>query len=229
MAKIKWSGLGVTDGRGKLGGTILSRNQYGPYEKAYVMPTNTTSIYTSAVRTNWANLCSSWKSLTQAERNLWEEATTEWKRSNIFADSISLSGMQLFISLNQNLFQIGEPTITTPPDKPSLPHFNFQTPFITTVIPSIIINLSSYPADWTAIISATKPLPATTNYFKNLLNKISTSPGGAAHQVNIAAAYQSRYLTFPSIGEKVGIRIKLVHQLSGASTTIIIKSAIAGI
>lgn len=100
--KIKW-GMMMTDGRGKLGGQVASKNRAGAYIRTKVTPVNPQTVAQQNIRQLFGSIASAWRSLTQAQINGWNEATEFWQRTDIFGDLKKPSGFALFQRLNTGL------------------------------------------------------------------------------------------------------------------------------
>ncbi len=100
---------------GSVGGTTAAKNRYGTYFKKKSHPINRKTSSQSAVRTFFSTLTKGWKNLTAPQRASWTMAVENFKKANSLAESIVLTGHQLYISLNRNLQSIGEALITSAP------------------------------------------------------------------------------------------------------------------
>lgn len=116
MALIKW-GMMVVDGRGKLGGHVLTKSRNGASVRTKVTPTNPQTSYQQANRSIFGQLSSNWTSLTEAQRQAWNSAVKEFEKTNIFGDLKAPAGRDLYISLNRNILQAGGTEILIPPTK----------------------------------------------------------------------------------------------------------------
>lgn len=116
MALIKW-GMMVVDGRGKLGGHVLTKSRNGATARTKVTPTNPQTSYQQANRAVFGQLSSSWTNLTEAQRQAWNGAVKEFEKTNIFGDLKAPAGRDLYISLNRNILQAGGTEIDVPPTK----------------------------------------------------------------------------------------------------------------
>lgn len=103
MAKIKWSGIGIVDGRGKINGTVLSKNRGGAYARVKVTPNNPRSAAQMFVRQNLAFLAQKWKTLTQNQRDAWAGAVSNYTRTDVFGDVKTPTGYSLFMRINTAL------------------------------------------------------------------------------------------------------------------------------
>lgn len=119
MAKIKWSGIGIVDGRGKINGTVLSKNRGGAYARVKVTPSNPRSAAQMFVRSNLAFLAQKWKTLTQQQRDAWSGAVSNYTKTDVFGDVKTPTGYGLFMRINTALrdastelfFNIPAPTV----------------------------------------------------------------------------------------------------------------------
>lgn len=116
MALIKW-GMMVVDGRGKLGGHVLTKSRNGASVRTKVTPTNPQTSYQQANRAIFGQLSSNWTSLTESQRQAWNGAVKEFEKTNIFGDLKAPAGRDLYISLNRNILQGGGTEIDVPPLK----------------------------------------------------------------------------------------------------------------
>lgn len=103
MAKIKWSGIGIVDGRGKINGTVLSKNRGGSYARVKVTPSNPRSVAQQFVRSNLAFLAQKWRTLTEQERDSWGAQVQNYTRTDIFGDIKTPTGYNLYMRINTAL------------------------------------------------------------------------------------------------------------------------------
>lgn len=103
MAKIKWSGIGIVDGRGKLNGTVFSKNRGGAYARVKVTPSNPRYPAQMFVRSNLAFIAQKWKTLTQQERDAWGANVSNYTRTDVFGDIKTPTGYNLFMRINTAL------------------------------------------------------------------------------------------------------------------------------
>src|SRR6056297_1294291 len=100
--KMKFGAL-VTDGRGKIGGQVASKNRYGSYLRTKVTPSNPQTASQLNVRSVLAALSSGWRDLTQAQRDGWNAAVLDFQKTNVFGDTITPTGKNLYTRLNAAL------------------------------------------------------------------------------------------------------------------------------
>lgn len=106
----------VTDIRNKLGSQVFSRNQHGNYVGALVPITQTPSARKTQMHNAAIAVGAAWKStLTDAQRNQWDEAAKVQAKSARTLGRDPLSGAQYFSRVNLTLELAGASLITEPP------------------------------------------------------------------------------------------------------------------
>lgn len=111
--KIKYSAL-VSDARGKLNGSVASKNRYGNYLRNKITPTNPQTSAQSRMRALFGSISKGWGALTQAQRNLWEEFSHQHPYNDIFGDSKVLQGSAMYQRVNLNLSKLEKTLLVVP-------------------------------------------------------------------------------------------------------------------
>lgn len=100
MALIKFGG-GIVEMRGKLGGTVFSRNKGGNYARAATTPINPNTARQVLVRTALAFLTDRWSNtLTVGQRTAWNLYAASVQMINKLGESINISGFNHYIRSN---------------------------------------------------------------------------------------------------------------------------------
>jgi len=99
MAKVKFTAF-MADARGKLNGTVFSKNRGGSYVRTKVTPSNPQTSFQSAVRQRLSSLSASFRALSASQILAWNNAVGDFLSTNIFGDTVTPSGLQLFVKLN---------------------------------------------------------------------------------------------------------------------------------
>jgi len=124
MADIQFSGIGITAMNGSIGGTTISRNKFGYYAKKRIGAPGVT-IWLTAARTQYATFSDVWRyAMTDEERQAWYEVSLP--AQDDLAMTHFITGFQLYMELNWNLFLVGGTGITVPPvliDRPQVSYF----------------------------------------------------------------------------------------------------------
>ena len=176
MAKIKFGNI-VVDMRGKISGNVYSKNKGGAYSRVRVVPTNPQSTFQSGVRAIFTALSQAWRGLSAVQRASWNSAVGNFQRTNNLGDKHSLSGNALYVSLNKNLNDVGEASMTTAPSPDSV------TPV--TVASAVADNSSQ-----TVVITMGGALDANTAvkvFASPALSQGISSPGTKLRQITFAA------------------------------------------
>lgn len=118
--KIKYSAL-VSGARGKLNGSVASRNRYGDYFRNKTTPVNAQTDYQQNVRASLANWSRQWRGLSQEQREAWDALAESRPFTDIFGDQHMYSGFNLYIKVNQQSTVIGIPGSDNPPPNEPAP------------------------------------------------------------------------------------------------------------
>lgn len=217
MAKIKLSAL-VSEMRGKLNGSVFSKNRGGAYLRTKVTPVNPSTIAQGTVRAALTSFAQGWRGLTEAQRDAWNSAVGSWATTDIFGDIKNPSGINLYNKLNLNLFNAGQSSIDTPPLPASVGFFDSATLTAAAGTPamSLAFTATGLAAGQTVIVEATPMISAGINNAKSKFRKISTFAGGSASPQNILAAYTAKFGSLVA-GQKVIVRVKAIDDTTGTA------------
>jgi|694.fasta_scaffold36646_5 hypothetical protein len=113
--RVKYGSI-VTDGSGKLGGHVASKGRSGSVIRTKVTGTNPRTPAQNSTRALLGSLAGSWKSLTDEQRQSFQESVSKFKSTDIFGDVHNPSGYTLYIKLNYHLLAAGLSINTTCPE-----------------------------------------------------------------------------------------------------------------
>lgn len=174
MANIKLSAF-ATDIKGKVGGTVFSKNGGGAYVKNKSNGQRGALTASSIAKARFGNVSSAWKNLSAEQQKLWQNATPLYPTTDKFGDSRLLSGRSLFMQLNTNLVNAkqGMILVPAPPRDLQIPDFvNIITPdFFQLKCSKGISNFTSNPNDNIFIFGLDAQCPALNtdnNFFMNV-------------------------------------------------------------
>lgn len=217
MAKVKFSAL-ISDMRNKLNGSVFSKNRAGSYLRNKVTPSNPSTPSQALVRSILGTLASTWRTLTDPQRDAWNAAVESWLTTDIFGDTVTPSGFQLYVRLNGNIVNAGGVAITDPPAPVGI-----SGAILLTAVPDIsllellcVTDPDPVPAGQEMIVEATAPLSAGINNFSGKYRKIGT--------VAAAGSIGNQYANFlakfgaPTAGLKSSLRVKFVNLTTGESS-----------
>jgi hypothetical protein len=228
MAKIKFGAL-MVDARGKIGGTVFSRNRGGAYMKNKVTPLNPQSSFQSAVRSAFAFISSGWLELTPAQRESFNSQVTNYQTTDIFGDLKSPSGKALFQRLNTNLANFGLGQLFVCPLPKGVP-----APISVSADGSVgdeELNVSFVLPDninvVDVLVEATAPLSVGITNAKNRFRKFHVSLNNDGSEINLYTEYVARF-GVPAVGSQIQLRAKAINDIGLTSpyvTTSFIVSA----
>lgn len=225
--KIKWSGIGIVTGRGKVGGTVAARNKGGAYVRNFVVPTNPQTTAQMFVRAAFSFIAQAWRGLTSDARRAWNGATERFPKTDIFGDRQILSGFNLFMSLNATLRTLGLPLITVPPEPASVFGFTaFSDPlFNASEFRVQVTDPVSVPEGQAVLVYASAPTSPGKNTVGNDFRLITFISEFDAASIDLIDAYTSVF-GVPVTGTKIFVRFVPVSATTGQQGSPIEISAI---
>lgn len=190
--KIKFGAI-VTDGRGKIGGHVASKNRSGAYMRTKVTPSNPNTSAQVSARSLLASLSQSWRTLTKGQRLAWNNAVGDWSKTDIFGDIKNPTGLNLYIKLNANLLGVGLVAITTPPLKQDVPSAYAVSANYTISTGELTVYMNDESGDGIiGLIRATPPLSAGISFVKSELRVLGYA-SGTADVVSVTNLYASKF------------------------------------
>lgn len=216
--KVQFGNI-ASDARGKIGGTTYSKNRSGAYAKRKTSPTNRNTTAQSVVRTNFTGLTKAWGSvLSGAQQTEWNNFATLWPRTDVFGNSVKISGQNMFISLGQRALQIGLPYLLDPPADLSVIPIPIDPTSLEVNPATIQFAQNGAAADATQLfyIFATPPLPPGRQPKSSDFRFIASQAGAVAPypaEVSMTAAYIAVFGA-PSTGSRVGFAVGTINNVT---------------
>lgn len=226
MAKVKFTAV-VADMRGKLAGTVFSKNRGGAYVRTKVTPVNPQTSFQASVRARLTQLSQDFRSLTAAQIAAWNSAVQSFSSTDVFGDIKNPSGINLYTKLNLNLLNAGQSVISTPP----LPGAVDGVPVSGITVDSspstldIASSLAAVPAGHTMIVEATAPQSPGKSFVKSEYRVVATVAAATAFPYSAQAAYVAKFGALVA-GQKVFVRVKTVNNTTGQASQYSSASAI---
>lgn len=227
FAKIKLTAM-VAEIRGKLNGTVFSRNSSGAYVRNKVTPVNPNTSFQSNVRADFTTVAQSWRDLTGAERDAWNQGVVAFSHTDVFGDNVPLSGFNLHQSLNLNLLAVGQSVITAPPLPGAV--FNFTSASLAadfTLQTMTVTYAPAIPAGTSVLVKSTAPLSAGKSFVKSELRQIDIILTADASPFSIETEYIAKFGAVGAVGSKVFMELRAVDDTSGQGGGRRLVSAIA--
>ena len=214
--KLKFGAI-VTDGRGKIGGHVASKNRAGAYLRTKVTPSNPNTVAQMQARSILGSLSQQWSTLLESQRLGWNDAVKEWGTTDIFGDIKRPSGINLFVKLNSNLISVGLPQVLDVPAKREVPAVVIKSASYKVSTGALFINFDSDLANGLiALIRATPKLSAGVSFVKSQFRVIG-SENVQLDNVGLIGVYSSKFGAV-SAGDNVYASVQLVLE-SGQKTT----------
>lgn len=227
MAKFT-PGIVISEIRGKFAATIFSKNRGGAMIRNRVTPINRKSLTQSAVRQEFSAISTSWRGLTQAQRDAWIAATPNFPYQDTLGQTKQLSGAQLYEKFNRNLTVLGESLISTPPLPTSFPVLAFGAITLSAAAFTVGFTPDPVPAGFALVVYATRPVSPGVDAFRDSdFRFIGFEDPAGISPFDINTAYEAIFGSKTGLtGQKVGVEIKLVEVASGIAGTALRTSAL---
>lgn len=215
MAKVKLSAL-VSEMRGKLNGSVFSRNRGGAYLRTKITPLNPQTLAQTLVRSSFTAVSQAWKALTQQQRDAWDSSVNNFIGTDVFGDQKTPSGFNLFMKLNKNLLDVNEATLVLPPVPSAVQAFTSLAVVADTGAGTLTVTASDpNTADTAVKVFATAGVSPGKSFVKSEFRQISVhAPAGTAIAV-YTAQYIATFGSLPSAGLKVFIKYVPVNINTG--------------
>jgi len=214
--KVKWSGIAITDGRNKVGGSVASRNTFGAYVRNKVTPVNPQTPAQSTVRARFADISQAWRDLTPAERDEWNEAVPSYESTDIFGDTLTPTGFNLHQQLNLNLAAVALPFITSPEapaDVQSLTNLSVDLDVGGTNIE--VDSTEAIEATTDFVIKATPGLSAGKSFVATEFKQVFIAGSALLFPIDIQLGYDAVFGALPAVGTKVFVEMVGVNNTTG--------------
>lgn len=224
--KVKFGAI-ITDGRNKVGGHVLSKNRGGAYMRTKVTPSNPQTSFQNAARNRITTFSQNWRALTQAQRNAWESAVSNFTKTDIFGDIKNPSGINLYVKLNSNLVEIGAAPITLPPLPTSVigPATITFTAAAGAATASLAWTGGAVPVDTAWIIRMTPQVSPGKSFVKNLYRDTVFFAAADVTPTSVVTEFVARFGTLVA-GQKIFVEVTACGTLTGIKSTPISTSAI---
>jgi hypothetical protein len=224
--KVKWGAL-MTDGRGKIGGQVASKNSSGSYMRTKVTPSNPQSSAQTAVRNRFTGLSQDWRGLTDAQRDSWNSSVSSFTSTDIFGDNLTPSGFNLYVAINMNLLNVGSAQISVPPVPSEVGYFTAFTAAAAAGAQTMTLTFAPViPAGSDVIIRATPAMSPGISFVKSEYRQITVLENGDLTGLTIAAPYIAVHGAIGAAGQKIHFQALWVNNTTGQSGTVLSTSSI---
>jgi len=208
-------GMMIVDGRGKLGGHVMTKSRQGSTVRTKVTPINRRTNSQSARRSTFTSNSQAWRALTAAQITAWNAAGNDFKKTNIFGDQYAPTGKNLYSILNNTLALLGVAAISNPPLPVAVPALTSLTSgSLSSAAMTVTFAPTPVAANFELVIQATRGVSPGTSFAKNQFRFITAVDAAGTSPANVFAAYQNVFGT-PVTGKKVFVRAFFVSKITG--------------
>jgi hypothetical protein len=194
---------------GSQAGTTASRNRFGQYRRTRATPVNVNSSAQQDARNRLSAASSAWGALDDEDRAAWSYYADSHPITDSLGQSITLTGHQMFVSVNSALQNAGfdlvdAPDASAPPDAPALgAHTDTAAGF------SFAFGTNPVPADTALVIETSPPLSPGRSFNGDF--RVVVVRAAAAANTLLKAAMEAKWGTLVA-GQKFFIRASYVTE-----------------
>lgn len=220
MPKVKYGNI-IQDARGTVDGITYARNRSGNYTRAHRSPINQRSIHQTEAREILTQFSKMWSTtLTQAERDAWNAFASLNPITDVFGDSIKMSGLNMYVRLNTNISNGFGTAITSPPASLSASSVTEGSVVVVGgATPTVVATIVTAPDDTTDVfVYATAPLSPGVAFVRQQLRLLGLF-AQVAGVVTVTTAYKARFGNTIPVGKKVFLDIAGIDITTGATSS----------
>lgn len=166
---------------GSVGGVTASHNRYGQYLRNRTVPVNPNTDRQQAVREAFATATTSWRDLTNAQREAWTAYANQTPVLNRLGESVTLTGQAMYVRTNAWLLAAGYALLPDAPPSPGLATLTIDRDQINVDASTATISVAGTTGTVTeAALQIGPPLSAGKTFFKGPYTFVasSTNTGG---------------------------------------------------
>lgn len=213
MAKVKYGG-GIQDIRGSIAGQVHSRNTFGNYIRQKVSPVQPRSARQLEIRTLFTELSRRFSNtLSDEQQEAWRQAAASAPVRDVFGDSITLTGINLYARLNSLRLLQGLTPLDDPPPVEEVPSLDSLT--LTWNPDTLTLEVgfapTPIPPGLSLFVWATEPLNPGVAFVSPKLRLLTILPAGTASPADITTQYVARYGAI-TLGKRVYVAAELVSE-----------------
>lgn len=224
--KYKFGSI-ITDGSGKLGGQVFSRNHYGNFVKNKVSPIQPNTVSQLNLRSIMASVTSAWESLTDSQRFEWSKFSESYPQKDRFGHTFYLSGFNFFRKINMVRLTQSMPLLSSPLAPLPFPVWELVDITAFSLNPSIFCFINpSPPAGYIYQVFSTPVLSPGVNYCKGKFVLIGNIVEGADYPCDIYSLWFAKFNGTLLPGYAIFFKIALVDTNSGFVSSYVVKKVI---
>jgi hypothetical protein len=201
---------------GKVGGDVFSHNRSGPYVRNGATPVNRQTDAQDAIRSALASASSSWKRLTEGQRQAWEAYAANNPIMNRVGRSVRLAGNAAHVQINGRRIYLGSTELVAPPTAGA-------PDGLLTVSATWDIGSGSFGLVYTATplaagqklhLSGCLLLSPSINFVKNRLRYFGMSAAAQASPFDFQTLFEAKFGTI-AVGNKLVVEARIYDTATG--------------
>lgn len=205
---------------GSVAGTTSSHNRAGQYVRNRRTPTNNPTARRTTIRAAFGSASATYSGLTPTQQASWISAADAHPITDALGQSIKLTGHQLFVAVQTQLFNVGGPTVTTAPSDFTV-YSQTGASAVFSVATGLAVTLTGGgSASDFVTVALSKPLPGGRTFNKTFTQTMNNS-GDTATYTLTTAAYGALF-GVPAVGQNVFVRITPVSAAGITGVPVII-------
>lgn len=177
---------------GSYDGQTSSRNRFGQYVRTRAIPVNPNTPSQANQRARQSTNAAAWRTLTDGQRAGWLSLGLMIVRTDSLGQTYDLNGFLAFCSVNNNLADVGESTVTTAPALATPPDVATATITLTGAAFSVAYTPTPLGAGVRLLIRCS-PQRSAGRKFEADYRLIAFTAAAAASPANILAAYTAKF------------------------------------
>jgi hypothetical protein len=206
--------------------TVASHNRAGQYYRNRRTPVNTVGTGRRAIqRSNFGTASKAWSTLSPSQQNAWASYAAGYPIVDALGQSITLTGHQMFVSVNSQLLNVGSPvTFSVPVSNATggfvVPGFTVVGAGAVTVTP----NGNADPADF-ILIAFSRPVSGGVSFMKTFWQQTVVA-GDFSTSYVATAAYTAQFGPAAS-GQRVFCKLTPVNQYGVTGVPVILMAIVS--
>ncbi len=206
----------ISTASGKAGGIVARHNKGGLYLAAFQPPTNPDTPEQQVVRARFGGDSALFRALTLAEQQTWINFGEASPRVNALGDARPISGVNAFISVNNNIVNAGGVAISVAPALVGADQITSIAVTATTGPDLVEVAFAPDPIPLlhTLIIQATIPLSTGIVNVNNRYRQIATEAATSISPADVTTEYTAKFGSLIP-GQRLHVRIYFIRTDSG--------------
>ncbi len=218
MAVVQFGPI-VSDARKKVGGVVFTKSRFGSIVRKKVSPVQPRTSAQLDVRASLTDFSKSWSgALTAAERAAWNAFTKNNPVKDVFGNTVSLTGLQMYVRLNQALTTVGGTPITNPPSSLVVGYPGSLTVAISHTGPAYSITPTNAPgANDAPVIESTGVVSAGKTFLTTKYRIIAIEAAAATPPFLVPTEYVTKFGSIVA-NSTIATRLSYTNFLTGAQS-----------